>query len=227
MNSVIITRGQVGVWSKYGGVIVNSTIIGSPEAPSKPIFGVVVWNPRGINGVLFALVNTAVFGFRYAAGFDGHYNQDIWSSASSNNATDSLASIDDSTLILTKSGAGPLICGDTCPYKPAILPGQRNIFGVPFETSSGARFVNKRDDFRIDTRSALARRGVALRQVWPSRDSEMNIEPYAGHGSIFTQQPWARADIIGTPRSQMRGYDIGAWQAGDTAPRNSEGNARQ
>lgn len=191
-NDLILSRGSVGVYFKYAGVVVHSTIVDlAPLAGSSCVQIHSNW--------MFAPVNvsdTACFGFSHQGTYDtaGCASNCNWNAASAHNVTDVAAG---------DSGTSACLAYTACASGGATV---NSIPGTTFGASAAAAFVNPASDWRNPGSGPLYGTGALIGYFQigcPTSPADCpNVRTY----NMSTQ------DIIGTVRPQAHGVDVGAWQ---------------
>jgi hypothetical protein len=196
-NSLVISHGTTGVWSKYDVYILHSTIV-NPDHTRGSIGIESYWNGYGPGYTVIS--NTGVFGFAHAT---GHLTMAFGLPATSfwrgdHNATDSSA---------TDSGSLTSMFNQAYTVDP--LPGAT--YGVSMTSAFGSG-----SDWRLAN-------GSLLRGIGSAFGSFSSVQANCAPTSNCAQKAiynFDTPDIIGTPRPQADRYDIGAWQSTLASPAN-------
>jgi hypothetical protein len=189
VNSLIVATGPIGVAFKYPGFLLHDTVV-HPNGTGN--IGVEIGNTWVFNPTLVS--DTAFFGFSHVA---GHLTSDqtgtSWSSASSNNVTDTPRG---------DSGTAPWAYGSPTDTSVTVdtLPG--TIYGA----SASAAFVSSTNDWRVALGGTLHGTGGA---IGPFDLYCSTSNPSCPNLAIYN---FDTPDIIRTVRPGSDGYDVGAWQ---------------
>ena len=187
-NSLIINHGRLAIMSKYPFSIHHSTVVNPDHVPdSIGIQSIWKWYFKGIT-----IENTAIFGFSHAT---AHIDQahlgvnqpaEFWTADSTHNATDA-----------SGSDGGNL----HSPLPPSQLLDADPMPGALYSLRMSDVFVAPGRDWRLKPGSPLIGAGFAF------CSAQMSACGYK------VARDYDTPDIIGTPRAQGGGCDIGAWQS--------------
>jgi hypothetical protein len=190
-NSLVVSHSFIGVWFKYPGYVMHSTIVTTDSIADS---GALLSYSAGpiADPAVPIVTNTAVFGFAHAV---AQRAGDGIAWVGDHNVTDNSAT-DSGTVVYTTSFFSNN-------YTISPMP------GAAYAASYAGSFVNPASDWRLSSGSGLRGAGSAY--------GNFDVNCVTQNPVCITYN-FDTPDIIGTTRPQSSAYDVGGWEFAGGAP---------